>query len=41
MTSIEERIHQLVQENHYLFRYRKIHALLSREFTIGINSEVA
>ncbi|HAQ1356638.1 TPA: IS3 family transposase [Enterococcus faecium] len=37
MTSIEERIHQLVQENHFLFGYRKIHALLSCEFTIGIN----
>lgn len=37
MTSIEERIHQLVQENHFLFGYRKIHALWSREFTIGIN----
>lgn len=37
LTSVEERIHQLVQENHFLFGYRKIHALLSREFTIGIN----
>ncbi|MFK4568559.1 IS3 family transposase [Enterococcus sp. UD-01] len=37
MTAIEERIHQLVQENHFLFGYRKIHALLSCEFTIGIN----
>ncbi|MFC4771825.1 IS3 family transposase [Enterococcus hermanniensis] len=37
LTPIEERIHQLVQENHYLFGYRKIHALLNRELTIGIN----
>lgn len=37
LTPVEERIHQLVKENHYLFGYRKIHALLSRELTIGIN----
>lgn len=37
LTPVEERIHQLVQENHYLFGYRKIHALLNRELTIGIN----
>ncbi|WP_370629939.1 IS3 family transposase [Enterococcus thailandicus] len=37
LTSVEERIHQLVQENHFLFGYRKIHALLSRELVIGIN----
>lgn len=37
LTPVEERIHQLVQENHFLFGYRKIHALLSRELVIGIN----
>ncbi|MCO5475909.1 hypothetical protein IGJ28_002572 [Enterococcus sp. AZ091] len=40
MTSIEERIHQLVQGNHFLFGYRKIYALLSCEFAIGINKMV-
>ncbi|MDU6524848.1 MAG: IS3 family transposase [Enterococcus sp.] len=37
LSDIEERIHQLVQENHFLLGYRKIHALLNREIPVGIN----
>ena len=37
ITSIEERIHQLIHEKHSLFGHRKIHAFLSCEFTIDIN----
>ncbi|WP_438723692.1 IS3 family transposase [Enterococcus sp. AZ172] len=37
LTSIEKRIHQLVVENHFLFGYCKIHALLNREMLVGIN----
>ena len=37
LTTIEERMHQLVTENHFLFGYHKIHALVNREISIGIN----
>lgn len=37
LTSIEKRVHQLVVANHFLFGYRKIHALLNRELFVGIN----
>lgn len=37
LTAIEKRIYQLVVKHHFLFGYRKIHALVNREMPIGIN----
>ncbi|SBO17124.1 IS3 family transposase [Carnobacterium divergens] len=34
---LEQRIQQLTKENHFLYGYRKIHALISKEFSVGIN----
>ena len=34
LTEIENRIHQLCTENHFLYGYRKIHALLTRSHLI-------
>lgn len=36
LTSVEQHIHQLIVEHHFLFVYCKIHALLNREMPTGI-----
>ncbi|WP_035313515.1 IS3 family transposase [Brochothrix campestris] len=34
---LEQRIQKLTKENHFLYGYRKIHALISNAFFVGIN----
>ncbi|WP_414017074.1 IS3 family transposase [Carnobacterium maltaromaticum] len=34
---LEQRIQQLTKENHFLYGYRKIHVLISKDFSVGIN----
>ncbi|MDT1958942.1 IS3 family transposase [Carnobacterium divergens] len=34
---LEQRIQQLTKENHFLYGYRKIHTLISKEFSVDIN----
>lgn len=37
LSDVELRIQELVTKNHFLYGYRKIHALIKKEIPIGIN----